>query len=101
MPAVGIPMTKMAEVRDIEKMTPQGTKTKELAKWHPMQVPPARLMRLAGLTPHKEEKAEIRFVIRFPRNTGTRDVTLAFCERGKEGPLGQMNYVFKIRNGIK
>ena len=96
-----VPMTQLAAVRDNEKLVPQGMKTKDLAKWRPLHVSPVRLLRLSGLTPLRDEKVDVRFVVKFPRNAGTRDVTLAFRERGKDGALGQMNYVFKIRKGGK
>jgi bacillolysin len=98
-PVLAVPMTQLATVREIEKMIPQGMKAKELAKWRPLCVSPAKLIRLAGLTPSRDEKVDVRFVVKFPRNAGTRDVTLAFRERGKDGALGQMNYIFKIRKG--
>jgi hypothetical protein len=97
LPVVAMPMTKLAEIREVEKMVVAGLKKEQLTKLRALQLPATRLFRLAGLTPKEKGKTEIRFVIKFPRNTGTRDVTLSFRERGKDGQLGQMNYIFKVR----
>jgi hypothetical protein len=45
----------------------------------------------------KDEKMNVRFVVKFPKDAGTRDVILAFRERRIDTALGQMNCVFRIR----
>jgi hypothetical protein len=40
---------------------------------------------------------EVRFQVKFLKGAGDRDVTLVFRERIGGKPVGQMNYVFRIR----
>jgi hypothetical protein len=94
-PAVMIP-TQLATVPDIGHMVVPELKMEQFAKLRGLQIPAAKLLRLAGLTPREKEKINVRFVIKFPKNTGTRDIALAFRERGQVGQLGQVNYVFKV-----
>ena len=92
-----IPLARLAKVREVGGMTPKGMRARELRKWRPLRMAPGKVVRLLGLSLRRDEKMDVRFVVKFPKNMGTRDVTLAFRERVKNGAIGQMNYVFRIR----
>lgn len=91
-----IPLRQLAKVDDVQEMTPTGKRARELREWRPLRVVPKTVVRLAGLTLGKDETMDVHFAVKFPKNTGTRHVTLAFRERTKDGAIGQMNYVFRI-----
>jgi Zn-dependent metalloprotease len=96
-----VPMSELTEIRHIDTVILRKMEAKELSKWRPLHVSPVKVVRLAGLTTGENDKIDIRFIVKFPKNIGTHDVTLAFRELGKDGLLGQMNYIFKIRKPRK
>jgi hypothetical protein len=91
------PLSVLTKVEDIGAVTPKGKRGRGLKAWRPLRVVPQKVVRLAGLALGKDEKMNVRFLVKFPKNAGTRNVTLAFRERDKGRVLGQMNYVFRIR----
>lgn len=94
-----IPLAQMTAVADIGKLDKNIAVVAKPQALSPLQVAPSKVVRLAGLSPAKNGKIEIRFSVKFPKNVGTRDVTLSFRERSQERVIGQMNYIFRIRNG--
>jgi thermolysin len=72
-------------IRQGGKETLRGIKEKELLKLRPMVIPAGRIIRLAGLALSPDEKIDVRFTVKFPRNTGVRDMTLAFRELTRGG----------------
>lgn len=95
------PLSALAKVRDVDRMIPAVMKARELQAWRPLRLSRGKVVRLAGLSLRDGEKMDVRFVVKFPKNTGTRDVTLTFRERAKDGAIGQMNYVFRIRKTVQ
>lgn len=70
---------------------------RNLQRHRAMLVPAGKLLRMNDLTIDGKEAMDVRFEVKFPKRTGTRDVTLAFRERIGGKLVGQMNYVFRIR----
>jgi Zn-dependent metalloprotease len=94
-----IPLTQLATASNIGKTALAMIKERELKTLRPLYVTPGKVIQLAGITTKRKEKVNVRFIVKFPKNAGTRDATLAFRERTKDGVIGQMNYVFRIREG--
>ena len=78
-------------------LIPERIKKPELTKWRALTIEAGKVVRLHNLAMPKGDKIDVPFVVQFPPNLGYRNVTLAFRERGTEGTLGQMNFVFQIR----
>lgn len=92
-----IPLSELTETIHINTLIPQKMEAKELSKWRQLYISPLKVVRLANLTPVENDKIDIHFVVKFPKNIGTRDITLTFRELCNDGVIGQMNYIFKIR----
>jgi hypothetical protein len=104
-PISAIPLSALvrefAEARGLGRMIVRGMRARKYGSWRSLFVPPGRVIRLAGLAPTGDDWIDIQFAVKFPRDTGRHDVALAFRECGRDGVLGQMNYVFRIRKSRK
>ena len=95
-----IPMALMTELGEAADMIPAEMQAKETGEWRPLRLPSQQIVRLNGLG-KIDKKVDIQFIVKFPKNIGARDATLAFREFEKDKMLGQMNYVFRIRDAKK
>ncbi|MCX6006227.1 MAG: M4 family metallopeptidase, partial [Chloroflexi bacterium] len=91
-------VNELAAIGDDLKLAPKAIKARELQEWRPLRVAPGKVTRLAGIVVGNDEKMDIRFMVKFPINTGPRDATLTFRERMKDEAYGQVSYIFRIRN---
>lgn len=92
-----IPMPELVLADDLRPAMSRTAIAKVSEEARPLCIPAVRLVRLSGLVPTGAGRISVRFSVRFPKGTGIRDVSLAFRERTRQGLLGQVNYVFKIR----
>jgi Zn-dependent metalloprotease len=95
---VPAPLGRFARVRDALKIKPKEIPAKELALWHALEIKPGQVTRFRGMQLRAGETAQVHFVLQFPRDVGARDVTLVFRELFEDKLLGQMNYVYRVRN---
>jgi bacillolysin len=95
---VPAPLGRFAQVPDALKIKPKQILAKDLALWHALEITPGQVTRFRGIQLRAGEIAQIYFTLQFPRNVGARDVTLVFREMIEDKLLGQMNYVYRVRN---
>lgn len=92
-----IPLRELVKVTDVGAITPKAMPAEKIPALQPLRLSPQKVIRLTGLKLQQEEKINVQFAVKFPRNTGTRSVTLAIRERLNDQVLGQINYIFQIR----
>jgi hypothetical protein len=95
---VSTPLGRFARVRDALKFRPEQIPPKELALWHALDIEPGQVTRFRGVQMRNGETAQVHFMLQFPRDVGARDVTLVFREMLEDKLLGQVNYVYQVRN---
>lgn len=67
-----------------------------IEKFIPMKIKSQDIIRLVGC--HIDSPDKIKFAVQFHKGCGTRDVHIAFRQLYKGQNLGQMNYIYKLRN---
>ncbi|MCA2653478.1 M4 family metallopeptidase [Microcystis sp. M061S2] len=92
-----IPLRELVKVTDVGAITPKAMPAEKIPALQALRLSPQKVIRLTGLKLQQEEKINVQFAVKFPRNTGTRSVTLAIRERLNDQVLGQINYIFQIR----
>jgi hypothetical protein len=94
---VPAPLGRFARVHDAAKIKPKQIPANELNLWHALEIEPGHVTRFRGLHLRNGETMQVHFALHFPRNVGTRNVTLVFRELLQDKLLGQMNYVYQVR----
>ncbi len=92
-----VPLDRLVNLHDLQDIVPANIPVKQRNAWRPVCVPAGTLVRLDGLELKKEERMDVRLTLKFPDKAGTRDVTLALRERMNDETIGQVNYIFRIR----
>ncbi|MCJ7442949.1 MAG: hypothetical protein MUO26_00195 [Methanotrichaceae archaeon] len=92
-----VSLSWLAKVKETSLKELASVQKAKLSKLQPLILDARKIIRLSGLALNNEDKDEVHFMVKFPKNTELRDMTLSFRERGTDGVLGQMNYIFRIR----
>jgi hypothetical protein len=83
---------------DVDELLRSETHTARREEHRPLRVTPGKILRIKDIMLRKGENLPVHFTVKFPANVGRRDVSLAFRERKNDQALGQMNYIFRIRD---
>lgn len=95
-PVGAIPLGALTDVQMDELLRTAPAVRRETTR--PLRVTPGKVMRIGGMALGKGESIPVQFALRFPPGTGRRDVALAFRERRGNKNIGQMNYIFRVRD---
>jgi Zn-dependent metalloprotease len=96
-----IPLSNLVKFQINNTLKPKCIKEKDLNDWRSLLFSDRKIVRLTGIPFKKDEKINVHFVSKVPKNAGTRDVTLVFREYGNDKTIGQLNYIFRIRKSPK
>jgi hypothetical protein len=92
------PLGRFVRLREALEIKPKQIPDNERAMWHALEIEPGQVTRFRGMQLRDGEKIQILFVLQFPPDVGARDVTLVFRELLQDKLLGQMNYLYQVRN---
>lgn len=66
----------------------------------PMRMGAGKLITLKGINLKGDEAMPVQLLVKLPKNTGMRDVTIALREQIGDDVIGQVNYVIRVRKAI-
>ncbi|MHA2431358.1 MAG: hypothetical protein ACXACC_10075, partial [Promethearchaeota archaeon] len=92
-----IPISEIMKIDDVIDINFRELLDRKSKSLRLFSLEPRKIVRLEGLSLGKDKKMNIRFLIKFPKNIGPRDVILVFRERQNDVKLGQINYMYRIR----